>query len=138
MPHASTPIVLIFPAAHVCSHPYLSLLCAARSELQHARSLILERDREKRRKHLAGSTAQDRAYFTLCLTTAGGIGPPETVAYLDHIFNRSASREVPAGHSRRDAFHLGLSVLVATFSATYAKQNLTFLSCRVATFAKKK
>ena len=43
--------------------------------------------------------------FTLCLTTAGGIGPPETVDYLDQVFNRAASREAAAGHSRRDAFH---------------------------------
>ena len=31
--------------------------------------------------------------------------PPETIAYFDHVFLRSTSREVAAGLSRRDALH---------------------------------
>ena len=70
-----------------------------------ASAIFAERDREKRAKHYAGCTARDRAYHTFCLTTFGGLGPPETIAYFDHVFLWSASREVAAGLSRRDALH---------------------------------
>jgi hypothetical protein len=44
-----------------------------------------------------------RAYFTYALTTLGGIGPPETLSFLDFVFLRSMSRELAAAGTGRDA-----------------------------------
>ena len=60
-------------------------------------------DAEKRAKHLAGCTALGRAYHTLCLTTQGGIGPPETLRWINRVFARSYQRELAAIGTGRDA-----------------------------------
>ena len=88
-----------------------------------ASAIFAERDREKRAKHYAGCTARDRAYHTFCLTTFGGLGPPETIAYFDHVFLRSASREVAAGLSRRDALHRRQCFYAAVHAALVERNN---------------
>ena len=69
-----------------------------------ARSIFEVRCTEKSGKHLAGCLAQGRSYYSLVATTLGGLGPPETLAWIDHIFLRSATREVAAGRRPYDAF----------------------------------
>ena len=59
----------------------------------------------------------------MCLTTLGGIGPPEVLAFIDAIFDASASRELAATGStrtamqRREAFYAAVHVALIAANA---------------------
>ena len=103
----------------------ISYLAAAAKD---SAAVFAARDREKRSKHLAGSAEQGRAYFTMCFTTLGGIGPPETLAFIDAVFAASASRELAATGSARAA-HLRRSDFYAAVHATLTAAS-TVMICR--------
>ena len=71
-----------------------------------AAALFATRAREKNIKHLDGCIAQERTFLPVVLSTLGGIGPPESVHYLDSFFSEAYAAERAATGSTRRTNHL--------------------------------
>ena len=117
--YAFTPPTAVIDVTVSCSLTPAYLAAATTS----ASAIFATRDAEKKARHLAGSLAQGRAYFTLCLSTLGGIGPSAVTSFIDHIFLRSLARERAAGLSpsaalrRRDHCYAAIHAALAASSA---------------------
>ena len=92
-------------------------------------AIFAARDREKRDKHLAGCTALGRAYLSLVLTTQCGIGPPETLSFIDRTFTRSYQRELAAVGTGRDALSRR-DLCYAAMHAALLRSTTAVLLCR--------
>ena len=78
---------------------------------------------EKNNKHLAGCIAQERAFLPVVFTTLGGLGPPESVHYLDSLFSETYAAERAATGSTRRTNHLRtlfMQSLLASLTASTA------------------
>ena len=71
-----------------------------------AAAIFTARAAEKNNKHLAGCIAQERAFLPVVFTTLGGLGPPESVHYLDSFFSETYAAERAATGSTRRTNHL--------------------------------
>jgi len=86
-------------------------------------ALFTARATEKYNKHLAGSIAQERTFLPVVFTTLGGLGPPESVHYLDSIFSETYAAELAATGTTRRTSHLRslfLQSLLASLTASTA------------------
>ena len=88
-----------------------------------AATIFTTRAAEKNNKHLAGCIAQERAFLPVVFTTLGGLGPPETVHYLDSFFSETYAAERAATGSTRRTNHLRtlfMQSLLASLTASTA------------------
>ena len=89
-----------------------------------AAALFATRAREKNNKHLAGCVAQERTFLAVVFSSLGGLGPPESVHYLDSFFFSEAyAAERAATGSTRRTNHLRtlfMQSLLATRTAATA------------------
>ena len=82
-----------------------------------AAALFAARAAEKNNKHLAGSIAQERAFLPIVFSTLGGIGPPESLHYLDSFFAASYTAELTATGTTRRTAHLRTCFLQSLLAA---------------------
>ena len=71
-----------------------------------AAALFATRAREKNIKHLGGCIHQERTFLPVVFSTLGGLGPPESVHYLDSFFSEAYAAERAATGSTRRTNHL--------------------------------
>jgi hypothetical protein len=111
------------------SCPLLPSYLAAAAES--SSSIFDQRHREKAAKHLAGCAELGRTYLSYVLTTQGGVGPPETLTFIDSIFIRSMAREIAAMGTGRDALERR-DLLFASSHAALLRANSVCLCRHVA------
>ena len=122
--HRRFPPILTLDARVSC--PLLpSLLPAATRD---AMALFANAALEKNIKHLAGCNDQGRAFLPIIFSSLGGIGPPETVSWLDSIFSESYAEErlrtgtVRNTSHRHTLFYQSLMATLVSSSADMASQ----------------
>ena len=78
--------------------------------------------------HLDGCNDQGRAFLPIIFSSLGGIGPPETVSWLDSIFSESYAEErlrtgtVRNTSHRHTLFYQSLMATLVSSSADMASQ----------------
>ena len=85
-------------------------------------TLFTMRTTEKNKKHLNGCISLGRHFLPVVLSSLGGIGPPESVEYLDRLFAETYATERRLGGSgsetqhQRTIFYQTLQAILATKS----------------------
>ena len=93
-------------------------------------SLFTVRTAEKNTKHLNGCIALGRHFLPVVFSSLGGIGPPDSIEYIDRLFAEAYAIERRLGgsgsdtHHQRTIFYQTLQAILATKS-TIMIQNLT-------------
>ena len=93
-------------------------------------TLFTVRTTEKNKKHLNGCISLGRHFLAVVFSSLGGIGPPESVEYLDRLFAETYADERRLGGSgsetqhQRTIFYQTLQAILATKS-TIMIQTLT-------------
>ena len=64
---------------------------------KNAATMFADRNAEKCAKHLPGCVELSRAFLSVVYSTLGGVGPPDSRAWLDPLYNVSYAAELIAG-----------------------------------------
>ena len=77
--------------------------------------------RVKNNKHLAGVRSQERTFLPVVFSSLGGLGPPESVHYLDSFFSEAyAAERAATGSTRRTSHQRTLFNFMQSLLATVA------------------
>ena len=93
-----------------------------------SQTVITSRANDKNQKHLPGAVDAGCIFLPLVLTTAGGIGPPETIEYLDSLFADSYANELLSSgtshltSARRSLFFSSLLTILTRSCADMAHE----------------
>ena len=97
-------------------------------------SLFTRRAHEKNKKHLNGCIDLGRHFIPLVFSSlAGGLGPPESVEYLDRLYAHAYATELRLGgngsdtHHQRTIFYQTLQAILANHSTTMIHEDFLFL-----------
>ena len=89
-----------------------------------SQALFTTRTKEKNGKHLNGCISLGRHFLPVVFSSLGGMGPPESVEYLDRLFAETYATEHRLGgtgsdtHHQRTIFYQTLQAILATKSTS--------------------
>ena len=104
------------------SCPLLPTYCTAAA--LSSQTLFTRRALEKNKKHLNGCIDLGRHFLPLVFSSLGGLGPPESVEYLDRLYANAYTTELRLGghgaetHHQRTTFYQTLQAILANQSTT--------------------
>ena len=89
-----------------------------------SQALFTTRTKDKNVKHLNGCISLGRHFLPIVFSSLGGMGPPESVEYLDRLFADTYATEHRSGgsgsetHHQRTIFYQTLQAILATKSSS--------------------
>ena len=89
-------------------------------------SLFTRRAHEKNKKHLNGCINLGRHFIPLVFSSLGGLGPPESVEYLDRLYAHAYATELRLGGNGSDTHHQR-TIFYQTLQAILANQSTTMI-----------
>jgi hypothetical protein len=91
-----------------------------------SQTLFTRRAHEKNKKHLNGCIDLGRHFLPLVFSSLGGLGPPDSVEYLDRLYAHAYATELRLGGNGADTHHQR-TIFYQTLQAILANQSTTMI-----------